>query len=82
MRDATHAEGYHTRADGFAAHAEGSYTAAVGDRSHAEGEHTEAGSDYQHVQGKYNIIDNNNTYADIVGNGTNGSARSNAYTLD
>lgn len=36
------------------------------------------------VQGKYNILDKKqpNTYAHIVGNGTNGDNRSNAYTLD
>ena len=36
------------------------------------------------VQGKYNIVDkkSDNTYAHIVGNGTKGDNRSNAYTLD
>ena len=36
------------------------------------------------VQGKYNILDKKspNTYAHIVGNGTKGNNRSNAYTLD
>lgn len=36
------------------------------------------------VQGKYNILDRKspNTYVHIVGNGTNGDTRSNAYTLD
>lgn len=36
------------------------------------------------VQGKYNILDRKqpNTYAHIVGNGTDGDNRSNAYTLD
>ena len=36
------------------------------------------------VQGKYNILDrkSQNTYAHIVGNGTSGVSRSNAYTLD
>lgn len=54
---------------------------ALGDYSHAEGYNTIAASDYQHVQGKYNIIDNSNTYAHIIGKGTS-STRSNAYTLD
>ena len=36
------------------------------------------------AQGKYNILDRKspNTYAHIVGNGTSGASRSNAYTLD
>ena len=35
-----------------------------------------------HAEGKFNIKDYNNTYAHIVGNGTNWNNRSNAYTLD
>lgn len=35
----------------------------------------------QTVRGKYNTIDSNSVYADIVGNGTADSARSNAYGL-
>ena len=34
------------------------------------------------MQGTYNIIDNSNQYAHIVGNGTNSDKRSNAHTLD
>ena len=36
----------------------------------------------QHGFGKYNIINNDGTYAFIYGNGTSSSSRSNAYTLD
>lgn len=78
----SHAEGNYTFTSGSSSHAEGSHTEATGNTSHAEGYYTEAKGIYQHVQGKYNIIDNNNTYADIIGNGSSDSSRSNAYTLD
>lgn len=55
---------------------------ASGEYAHAEGWNTIAASNYQHVQGKFNIADNQSTYADIVGNGTTLDNRSNAYTLD
>lgn len=55
---------------------------AAGKGSHAEGKATYALSAYQHAQGKYNIGDSQNKYAHIVGNGTDGSNRSNAHTLD
>ena len=69
-------------ASGTKAHAEGNSTTANAEGAHAEGRNTTASSQYQHVQGKYNIIDNSNTYADIIGNGTSTSARSNASTVD
>lgn len=92
----SHAEGYYTTADGNYSHAEGYYTTASGQSSHAEGDqaiasghvsHAEgfritAASDYQHVQGKYNVTDDANLYAHIVGNGSNTDYRSNAHTLD
>lgn len=59
----------------------GKWTTASGDYSHAEGYYTKASSQHQHVQGKYNIEDASDTYAHIVGNGTD-AARSNAHTLD
>ena len=37
---------------------------------------------YQHVQGRYNIEDQTNQYAHIVGNGANSDRRANAHTLD
>lgn len=96
--DYSHAEGYGTIAGGYylhtpdeqeeyvilgsASHAEGHYTTAISDYSHAEGEYTTAKGQSQHVQGKYNVEDNNDTYADIVGNGTGLTARSNAYALE
>ena len=78
----SHAEGYSTTASGICSHAEGSSTTASGNYSHAEGYHTKASSKYQHVQGKYNIEDTSDTYAEIIGNGTSDSERSNAATVD
>lgn len=80
--DASHAEGMLTTASGDESHSEGSNTVASGDHSHAEGVNTIASGMNQHVQGKYNIEDNSDTYAHIVGNGNSGNTRSNAHTLD
>lgn len=77
----SHAEGGSTTASGPYSHAEGVNTKALGDDSHAEGEGTTASSATQHVQGQYNIEDTNNKYADIIGNGTSHTARSNAATV-
>lgn len=79
---ASHAEGMFTTASGNEAHSEGSNTVASGDCSHAEGAATFASGMNQHVQGKYNIEDNSDTYAHIVGNGNSEHTRSNAHTLD
>lgn len=78
----SHSEGYNTIAKGYASHAEGDYTQALGNYSHAEGLFAKAHGEAQHVQGKYNIVDNDNIYAHIVGNGTDDNSRSNAHTLD
>lgn len=64
-----HAEGVATRAIGEASHAEGSHTTARGYCSHAQNWLTKANSNYQTAIGKYNIDDNNNKYALIIGNG-------------
>ena len=76
----SHAEGYHTKASGTGSHAEGYYTIASGERSHAEGYDTIASGNDSHAQGKYNI--SNTTYADVIGNGSSDTERSNAYTMD
>ena len=75
------AEGYATEASGKNSHAEGYNTTASGNNSHAEGSYTTASSSYQHVQGKFNIEDET-TYADIIGNGSSDTNRSNASTVD
>lgn len=80
--DASHAEGMFTTASGDESHSEGSNTVASGDQSHVEGLNTIASGRNQHVQGKYNIEDNSDIYAHIVGNGNSENTRSNAHTLD
>ena len=77
----SHAEGSGTTASGVYSHAEGRNTTASGSNSHAEGYYTTASSDYQHVQGYYNIADADDKYADIIGNGSSNTARSNAATV-
>jgi hypothetical protein len=76
----SHAEGYSTTASGNNSHAEGFGTIASGQGSHAEGLYTITSNRYQHAQGKWNIEDDNDKYADIIGNGSS-SARSNATTV-
>lgn len=77
----SHAEGNSTIASGNCSHAEGDRTTASGYSSHTEGQFTTASSDYQHTQGKYNIEDADDKYADIIGNGSSNTARSNAATV-
>jgi hypothetical protein len=79
--DTSHAEGADTTASGRVSHAEGNHTTASGVYSHVEGNYTTASGNYQHVQGKYNIEDTANSYAHIVGNGSDGNP-SNAHALD
>lgn len=80
--DDSHAEGIATTASGYYSHAEGGYTTASGNYSHAQNNRTKASSDNQTALGKYNIEDNADTYACIIGNGTADNARSNALTVD
>lgn len=86
---ASHSEGDSTVASGSTSHSEGYETEASGVNSHSEGCGTIANSLSQHVSGEYNIEDpdytssgNRGKYAEIIGNGTDDSARSNARTLD
>lgn len=78
----SHAEGRMTTASGYHSHAEGFDSQAIGLASHSEGHGTVAASSSQHVQGQYNVKDTKGVYADIVGNGTSDSNRSNAATVD
>lgn len=78
----THAEGWYTSASGQYSHVEGDHSETRGAISHAEGLYTQANGSCQHVQGKYNIADDSDKYAHIVGNGTDVNNRSNAHTLD
>jgi hypothetical protein len=74
--DNSHAEGEATVAVGIASHAEGRYTSASADYSHAEGVGTIALGLYQHAQGSYNLASSAQS-AFIIGNGVDGSNRSN-----
>ena len=78
----SHAEGAGTMAFGANSHAEGMATTASGAQSHAEGIGTNASSLSQHAQGKYNVVDTNNKFAFIIGNGTKDNARHNAFAVD
>lgn len=85
----SHAEGGGCTATAAQAHAEGGGCNATAQNSHAEGCGTIAASENQHAGGRYNIEDNQDVYAEIIGNGTNDTSvtpavltRSNARTLD
>lgn len=73
--------GINNEASGKYSSAIGANTEARGMNSCAQGSNTKAYSNNQHVEGQYNIPDNNNKFAHIVGNGDVNKA-SNAYTLD
>ena len=84
-----HSEGGITLASGSTSHAEGTYSTASGLSSHAEGRGTIANHESQHAGGEWNIADPSNAaatergnYIEIIGNGTDYDARSNARTLD
>lgn len=91
-----HAEGVSTSAFGRAGHAEGSQSITAGDYAHGEGlhgwatgrcshaqnNHTIAASADQTAMGRYNAIDSNDTYAFIIGNGSDANNRSNAFAVD
>lgn len=91
-----HVEGNTNTVKGLWAHAEGSSTTASGNYSHSEGFSTDANAYCSHAGGKgtivhanaeaqtaigaYNIVDTDNKYAFIVGNGT-AQERSNAFAV-
>ena len=94
---AAHAEGINTVAGSSgdsttgAQHAEGRGTAATGANSHSQNLGTIAAGQNQTALGKYNVADNEDEYAVVVGNGTSETDeetgettinRSNALTVD
>ena len=79
---ASHAEGVGSKATALAAHAQGYYTEANGNGSFSTGKGTVAQNHYSTARGKYNLIDNNHAYADIVGWGDDENHRKNIHTLD
>ena len=73
--DNVYAGGYGTFAMGTAVKANGSNSIAMGCG-------IKATSNYQTAIGRWNVENNNGTYAFIIGNGTADDARSNAMTVD
>lgn len=80
--DAADAGGIQTEATASGACSRGYKTKSNAPFSTTEGFCTEAGSVHQHVQGRYNVVDNNGLYADIVGGGSSEDNRKNIYALD
>lgn len=60
----SHAEGFYTRVEGFAAHAEGFQTSGSGQYSHAEGGYTRASADYSHAEGGTTIASAQSSHAE------------------
>lgn len=79
---AGHVQNRSNTALGIDASGSGRDTVADGERSFTMGHGTVAKAKDQLARGKYNIPDNGQNYADIVGNGKDDNNRSNAYTLD
>lgn len=84
----SHAEGSDTAANGASSHAEGNSTIASGSCSHAEGYATTASTYCSHVMGRFNVLPTGsaNSYtstggAFLIGNGSSGSAKSNAFRV-
>ena len=76
----SHAEGFNSKAQGTEAHAEGYYTKASGTYAHSEGCYTLAEGNCTHAGGKFNV--SNSNMAEIIGNGTTTTSRSNARAVD
>lgn len=74
--------GHNVTANGEESTALGSSTIANGVYSTALGYNTIANGKYSTALGKYNVTDDNNNYAVVVGGGTAGSARLNIHILD
>ena len=81
--------GSSSKASGARSFAQGCGAKAQGENSQSEGTYTTATHKSQHVFGEYNVLDSSvaestekGTYVEIVGNGTDINARSNARTLD
>ena len=74
--------GQNSTASGQQSFAQGYYTVASGTNATAFGYFTEARGMEQFVCGSANIIDENNLYTFIVGNGENATKRSNGFTVD
>lgn len=78
----SHTEGESTTAFGTASHAEGLSSIAQGNYSHAQNQGTVANGNAQTAIGKFNVADNDNKLAFIIGNGTDAGHRSNMFFID
>lgn len=74
--------GYNCTASGVMSIAIGTQNSATAQYAISIGRATKASSQYQTALGKFNIEDNQDTYAFIIGNGTGDNTRSNAMTVD
>lgn len=88
----SHSEGDRSQAIGVASHAEGSYNFAEGDYSHAGGYNSKATKNQSFVHGAalqdsknrqviFGCFNKNSDAAFIIGNGTSGDVRSNAFEV-
>ncbi len=73
--------GYNVEASGQCGMALNGDTLASGAWTLAAGRGTTAASNYQTAIGKYNIADEDETYAFIIGNGTSDDSRSNLFAI-
>lgn len=76
------AQGIYTKASGYSSFSGGSYSEARGQDSVALGSGVVATRIGSFVRGRYNVIDDEEKYIDIVGNGIRDAERKNIYTLD
>ncbi len=79
--DASESSGINSVASGFASNANNSSTAS-GDYANSYGYYTDASGYCQNSYGKFNVVDDENKYVIIIGNGTDDNHRSNAFTID
>lgn len=78
MGTASHASGHLGIAAGECSHAEGHRSMATGNASHAQNSGTIAASTNQTALGRWNVSDTDETFAVIIGNGTDAQNRRNA----
>ena len=78
MGTASHASGHLGIAVGECSHAEGHRSMATGNASHAQNSGTIAASTNQTALGRWNVSDTDETFAVIIGNGTDAQKRRNA----
>lgn len=79
--DASESSGINSVASGFASNANNSST-APGDYANSYGYYTDASGYCQNSYGKFNVVDDENKYVIIIGNGTDNNNRSNIFTID